>query len=152
MTFYNGFLSIILTIGGIWLRSSSAKLSGGVFVNTLEQTLIKFASNNPYLWYKQFLQSTAIPNAKLLALLIMWGELLVALSVTCAAILLFFKPGNKTIEIILLGGLIGGLILNTNFYFAAGWTSPSTESVNLLMAIIEVIAIVAYGSLLAKKL
>lgn len=150
--FYNGFLSVLLSMGLIWLRSSFGKISGGKFVDALGSTLTKFASENPYSWYKDFLLNIGIPNSRILGFLIMWGELLTGLAMTFSAVCLLIKPGNKLAELSLFLGLIGGILLSFNFYFAAGWTSPSTETVNLLILAIEAIAAIVYGSILLKKL
>lgn len=132
------YLLMLLSVGFIWLRSSVGKFTGGTFVDTLAGTLGKFASNNPYAWYKNYLQIVAIPNAKTIGMVIMWSEFLAAISITGAILyLLFGSEKNKIAQIILLIGLIGGMILNANFWLAAGWMSPSTESVNLLMFLIQ---------------
>jgi len=39
-------------------------------------------------------------------------------------------------------GLIGGITLNTMFWLAAGWTSPSTDGLNLLMLVTQLIGLV----------
>lgn len=147
-----GFNLVLLTLGLDWLRSSIGKITGGKFVSTLTPTLGKFISNNPNIWYDNFTKNIVIPNSKIFGNLIMWGEFLSAVSITISSLyLLLEKKENKKIEFLLLLGLIGGAFLNFNFYFAAGWTSPSTESLNLIMFVVEAIAIVILGNRLLKK-
>lgn len=144
-------LLIILANGVLWLRSSIGKLSSGKFVEELGSTLARFASKNPYPWYKDLLQNTAIPNSHLFGLLTQWGELLVALSTLGAAAYLLIKPAkNRLVLMVLLLGLSGGMFLNAVFWLASGWTSPSTDSLNLLMFGIQFIGAVFAFQLLRK--
>lgn len=138
---------MLLTVGLLWLRSSLGKLADGKFVEGLGTTLVKFAANNPYPWYKDFLNSVAIPNSYLFALLTMWGEFLTGLSLTLGALLLIFGKSNKLILIGLKSGLLGGMGLNLFFWLAAGWTSPSTDGLNLLMFVTQLIGFIT----LSKK-
>lgn len=134
------FLLILLAIGLLWLKSSYGKLAGGTFVNGLGKTLTAFASKNPHAWYKDYLNNSAIPNSTMLGNAIMYGELLSAIAIAGGAIFLLVKSTNKIAKIVLGFGLVGAFVMNLNFYFAAGHTSPSTESLNLLMLVIEAIA------------
>ncbi len=144
------FLLFVLAIGLLWLKSSYGKLTGGVFVDGLGKTLTMFASKNPYPWYKDFLTQIAIPNSKTFGLLTMWGEFFAAVSITISSIILIATRGNKLIKAILLLGLLGGAFLNAIFWLAAGWTSASTESLNLLMLILQVIGAFAVAKSLTK--
>ena len=135
-------LLIILSVGILWLRSSFAKFTSGTFVNSLGATLTKTAEKNPYPWFKQFLNTVAIPNSQVFGLLVQWGELLSAVAITVGAILLLVNPHpNKLVSLILALGLAGGALLNIIFWLGFGYTSPSTDSLNLLMAVVQIIAI-----------
>ncbi len=137
----NSDISLILifaALGFIWARSSYGKLTGGTFVSGLGQTLTKFASNNPYPWYKQFLQNVAIPNSTTFGLMTMWGEVLVALAILGGTFLLLTKGKlNGLVKWVMVLGLIGAMMLNLTFWLASGWTSPSTDGLNLLMFAVE---------------
>ncbi len=141
-----GLLLIILAIGLIWARSNFPKMTEGKFVNNLGATLKKSAEQNNNLWYKEFLQNFAIPNANIFANLVMWGELLVAISLIFASLYLLIKGSNRLVQVVLLLGLLGGAFLNINFWLAFGYTSASTDNLNLLMAIIEIIGVVVFIS------
>lgn len=147
----NRLLQLLILINGlIWLRSSFGKVTGGTFVAALGETLGKFAGKNPYPLVKDFLQNTAIPNSQIFGLLTMWGELLSALAITGGVIYLITNPkGHKTVVSIVALGLLGGMFFNVVFWLAAGWTSPSTDSLNLLMFATQVIALV--GVMQVKK-
>lgn len=130
----------LLMVGLVWLRSSFGKFTSGNFEGGLGKILEKFASNNPYPGVKEFLTQIAIPNSQTFAMLVLWGELLVALSVIMATLSLLFNWGKPQIlAMLLLGGLTGGMLLNLVFWLAAGWTSPSTDTVNLLMLAIQLL-------------
>lgn len=135
-------LAVLLSIGLLWLRSSYGKLIGGTFVNSLGATLTKAAEKNPYPFFKQFLTGTAVPNSQLFGTLTLWGELLSAVAITVGSIILLLNPhANKLVVVGLAAGLAGGLLLNIVFWLGFGYTSPSTDSINLLMAVIEIIGI-----------
>ncbi len=114
-----------ITIGYIFLTSGLGKLTNPGFAASMPDTLTRFASQNPHLWYKSFLLSTAIPHAALFGLLTGWGETLVGISLILGAITPL--------------GAIGALFLNFNIYFASGWTSPSTNSLSILMIVMDVV-------------
>lgn len=136
------FLIILLAIGLLWAKSSYGKFVSGTFVSSLGTTLTKTADKNPYPWFKQFLVSTAIPNSQIFGLLTFWGEFLIAISITLGAMLLLLSPKpNKFASGMLLLGLSGGAFLNINFWLGFGYSSPSTDSLNLLMAAVEITGI-----------
>lgn len=140
--YYYGFLLILLINGSIFLKSGYGKVSEGKFVGGLSETLTKFAGKNPYPWYKDFLNGFVIPNSQSFGFLIMWGELLSGFAIISSIFCLLFRIGRpKIIFSILAFGLIGGFLLSLNFYLAAGWTSPSTDSLNFLMGLIQLIAL-----------
>ncbi len=149
--YYGGILWIFIAFGLQFLKSSYGKITGGKFVEGLTPTLKKFASENPNTWYKDFLNGSAIPNSQMLGNLVMWGELLSGIAMTIGSLYLLLNKGKgRAAQIILVLGLIGGAFLNFNFYFAAGWTGPSTEGINLLMLVIEIIGIVVFGKSLLR--
>lgn len=134
---------VILVIGIIFLRSGYGKLVGGTFVDGLAKTLGFFASENPLPFVKSFLENIAIPNATLFGFLTMGGELYAGLVLISAALLLFFhKSLPMVLSILLITGLIVTASLNAVFLLSAGWTSPSTESVNLVMLSISILTLV----------
>lgn len=144
-------LLTLLSVDFIWLRSSFGKLTGGKFVDSLAATLGKFASQNPYPWYKNFLQSFAIPNSKLLGNLILLGELFTAASLLIGILyLLLMGRKNRVIYTLLWLGFLTGMLLNVNFWLASAWTGASTDSLNLLMLLLELLGI-KYLLIASKK-
>jgi len=136
------FLMVILADGLVWLKSSYGKFSTGGFVEGIGGILAKFVAKNPNTWYVDFLKSVAIPNAQIFGTLVLWGELFVAVSLVLGPLLfLTRKKVDPKVRWLLKIGLLGGFLMNVNFYFAAGWMSPSTESLNMLMAVIELVGL-----------
>ena len=128
-------LSIWLTMGRaftglIWLNSGMTKLTTLNF--SITNTVGYFASKNPYPWYADFLRNTVIANSALFTSLVIAGEILVGLS------LIFGLFTNV--------GAFFGFFLSLNFFLAAGWTSPSTYSLNLNMVLVQLMFIAAYGT------
>lgn len=142
-TFDPYIFCIVLVIGFIFLRSGWGKLTGGKFVGGLEKTLGHFASENPYLPVQAFLKNVAIPNAEVFGNLTMFGELFVGTSLFISVLYLFLKRTmTPIIFLLMVGGLLTAVLLNFTFLLAAGWTSPSTESVNLVMTAVGLILLV----------
>lgn len=137
----NSFLLVLLTLGLMWAKSSYSKFTSGNFVSGLGETLSKVSPKNPYPFFKQFIYSVAIPNSSTFGFMVLWGELLVAVSIIVGSVMLMMNPLNKMAALAIVVGLIGGLLLNITFWLGFGWTSPSTDSVNLLMGAIELIGI-----------
>lgn len=144
-------LLILAVIDYIWLKSTYGKLTGGKFVAGIEGALKKFASENPFPFVKSFLEGVAIPNASTFGFLTMWGEALVALSLLISLLYLLLKGTNNLILWFLSLGLLGGAFLNTVFYLSSGWTSPSSEGLNLLMLAAQFIAAFYFMQLAVKK-
>lgn len=142
-TFYRGFLLMILADSFIWAKSSIEKILDQNFVNNISSTLSNFASENPYPFYKNFLESTAIQNSEIFGLLIIFGESFAALTMIFTALILLIKPyGSKFLAILLSSALFIASFLSLNFFLASGWISPSSYSLNLLMLFIQIIALI----------
>lgn len=130
---------IILSVGFIWARSSLAKFTSGNFVSNLGETLTKAAAKNPYPFYKQFLTDVAIPNSQIFGFLVFWGEVLVAVSIILGAVIFLKNPKpHKLIKFGLVAGLASGVFLNITYWLGFGYTSPATDSLNLLMTIAQI--------------
>lgn len=137
----NSLLWVLLSVGLMWAKSSYSKFTSGNFVSGLGETLSKVSPKNPYPFYKQFIYSVAIPNSSIFGFMVLWGELLVSVSIVVGTVLLMMNPLNKMAALALVAGLLGGLLLNITFWLGFGWTSASTDSINLLMGVIELIGI-----------
>lgn len=134
---------IFAFIGFDFLKSGYGKFSGGEFVGSLAGTLGKFASKNPYPFMKGFLENVAIPNSVIFGYLTMWGEILTGLNLlVLSTYLIISKKPHPWVYPLLSIGFLAGLSLNTTFWFAAGWTSASTETVNMVMGFVNAVGLV----------
>jgi hypothetical protein len=152
-----GFWAIITVLGGIWLRSGWEKFSAGNFAKNLQSTLLFFANGapnnpttaagNPHPFVKNFLMQVAVPNSQIFGHLTLYGEIGVGISLIALTALYHFSPISKTLLLIgLCFSLIVSILLSATFWLSAGWTSPSTETVNLFMLLIEVVALFTVGA------
>ena len=122
---------IRIMTGYIFIESGWGKLSNPGFVPGMAKTLGAFASKNPYPWMVNLLNTVAIPHATFFGILFQYGEFLVGLS-------LFFGVLSQL-------GLLGALAMNITFYFAAGWTSASTGSMNLFMIVTDTVLLLSFA-------
>src|SRR3989344_8376600 len=91
-------LGIQLIVGLIWLKSVVPKFLEPTFVKNLAPSLAFFSSKNPLPWYRQFLQSIAIPNASLFAELTRFGELTAAILLGVTALVALRKMQLRPIK------------------------------------------------------
>lgn len=139
---YKYLYLIFALIGFIFLRSGYGKVSGGKFVGGLGETLTKFASNNPYPPVKSFLEQIAIPNSGIFGFLTMYGEVFAGISLMGVSVYLLFAAKSPRASYLILGaGLLVGCFLNLVFWLSAGYTSASTESLNLVMLAVQIIGL-----------
>ena len=64
-------------------------------------------------------------------------------AIVIPALYLIFQPKTKckvTLWLLIVG-LIGGAFLNLNFWLASGYTSPSSDGLNLLMLVTQVVGV-----------
>lgn len=145
-------LLILLADGLLWLRSGFGKISDDKFASGLVGTLGKFASGNPYPPVKDFLQHTAIPNAGTFAFLTQWGEFLSAVVLILSVIyILVSRKENSLLSWAMVLSLTVLAFLSATFGLAAGWMSSSTESLNILMLVVEVVGILAVLGSITKR-
>lgn len=140
----NKYLYLVFAvIGYIFLKSGFEKITAGKFVGGLGATLTKFAKDNPYPPVKAFLENMAVPNSVVFGLLTQWGEFLTGINLLGLSFWMLFSPktGNKYVKLMVLG-FATGLLLNVTFWLAAGYTSSSTGSLNLVMGAVNLIGLV----------
>lgn len=123
-----------------WLEAGWGKWAEPGFMAGIGKSLAGFAAKTPYAWYANFLKSTAIPNATVFGNSIRSGELLVGAALLLAGIVLLTKKRLPPVATwLLIIACFGGALMNLNFYLAAGWSSPSTAGLNVMMGLIELI-------------
>jgi uncharacterized membrane protein YphA (DoxX/SURF4 family) len=85
----------------------------------MPKIVTKQASENPLLFYKEFLEGTVIPHSNLYAHLTAWGETVAGLGLTLG----------------LLTGVasVVGLVLVINYGLATQWMSPGQQGFHLVL-------------------
>lgn len=116
---------LVFIVGLQWLHAGVEKLIDAGYVSGFGGTMYFFGLENPNLWYVDFLNAYVIPNAEAFAWAIMIGEILVGIS---------FMLGSFTKV-----GAVAGILMNVNFFVAAGHLSPSTWTINLLLIGFQVV-------------
>ena len=89
------------------------------WLSVMPKIVARQASENPILFYKQFLEGTVLQHSSLFAQLTAWGETVVGLGLTLG----------------LLTGLasVVGLILVINYGLATQWMSPGQQGFHLVL-------------------
>ncbi len=119
-----------------WLSAGWEKIINPAFVGDMGKTLGYFAGQNPFGWYKSFLTGFAAQNSALFGYLVAWGEFAIGLGLLVGAFVYAFaaRDGLKRAALgVSILALLGGLVMNANFYLAAGWTGPGTHGINVVM-------------------
>lgn len=130
------FVALQLSLAFEWAGAGASKLANPEFASGLAQTFGTFAAKNPYPWYADYLTGTATAYATTLANAIQWSQVAIAVVLAAAAVkLLYVKDPvlRRMAAAASIVALVGGMIMNANFYLAAGWMSPSTHGLNLVM-------------------
>ncbi len=127
-------LGVQLVLAYVWFHAGWEKVTGD-FVTGMPQTLGYFLSENPYPWFKAFLNAVVIPNATLFGLLVEWGQLLVGFGLAAGALTaLYGSPEWRRAGMVLsVAALLSGALMNKEFWLAAGWTGPGTATSNVMM-------------------
>jgi len=112
----------------VWTKLDLAWLFGAIpypavsprFVAFHPKRVAEFAAGNPVEWYKQFLETTVLPNAAIFAKLQAYGEAVVGIG-----LLLGLVTGITALV---------GLFLTLNFGLATQWMSFGQQGFHVLLA------------------
>ncbi|MCE7749026.1 MAG: DoxX family membrane protein [Candidatus Heimdallarchaeota archaeon] len=132
-----------LIIGIEWFMAGLEKIISGTFVEGMYNTLNVFIYGtpfpespwivqNPNQWYVTLTRAIFRPNSELFGYLVMIGEFAIGITLILGLLVNF--------------SAIVSVFLNINFLFAAGWLSPSTLSVNWILALLGMIVILSPGA------
>lgn len=121
----------------LWTEFGVALLGGVVpfirveqrWLSVMPKIVAKQAAENPFPWYKEFLEQTVLTHAPLFGQLTAWGELLVGISLVFG----------------LLAGLgaLGGLLLSLSYGFAAQHLSGASFGLHYLLVSCMVLFFIA---------
>jgi uncharacterized membrane protein YphA (DoxX/SURF4 family) len=129
----NRWLAVLRIVVGLYfVKSLITKMSfvtlGGIlplpavserWLTVMPKIVAKQASENPLIFYKQFLEGTVLPHSSLFAQLTAWGETVTGLGLTLG----------------LLTGVASlvGLVLVINYGLATQWMSPGQQGFHLVL-------------------
>jgi uncharacterized membrane protein YphA (DoxX/SURF4 family) len=94
------------------------------WISVMPKIVAKQASENPILFYKQFLEGTVLAHSELFAHLTAWGETVVGIGLT-----LGFLTGLSSIV---------GLFLVNNYGLATQWQSAGQQGFHLLLSVLMI--------------
>lgn len=137
-----GVLGTQFIIAYEWWSAGWEKVSSPDFVAGIGKTLTTFANGTPFVWYKSFLLGFAADNATAFAYAVEWGQVLIAITLAATAWIYIFvkvRPIRRLCAALAVAALFGGMLMNANFYLAAGWTGPGTHGINVVMFWIQAI-------------
>ncbi|MBS4208332.1 DoxX family protein [Bacillus sp. FJAT-50079] len=125
--FENKVVAVVWTVlrvwlGIQWLQAGWGKVTGGFDAGGyLQGAIAKAGGETPIVaaWYGNFLETVALPNAKLFSFVVAWGELLVGLGLIVGALT--------------IPALIAAAFMNLNFLWAG---TVSTNPTFLLAAVV----------------
>jgi uncharacterized membrane protein YphA (DoxX/SURF4 family) len=130
-----------------WLHGGWDKISGGQFVLNIGKTLARFENGNPHEWYVGSVLRLAKDSPEVFGQLVQWGELMAGIGLVATLFAYGFSRESKWKNVaryVAAFSLFGGAFMNANFYYAAGWTSPSTGGLNMLMFWVQVVLILSW--------
>jgi thiosulfate dehydrogenase (quinone) large subunit len=129
----NGMVWVRVLVGALWLNSGIEKLLNPDFPRQFADALEVggFVSQAPP-FFRDFMQSTVVPNAELFAQLVRAGELTVGVALILGFLTNLAAVGSVALSIlILLSG--GGVRLGT------GLGAPEFITINVLVALISLV-------------
>ena len=129
----NGMVWVRVLVGALWLNGGVEKLLNPSFPRQFADTLEVggFVSQAPP-FFRDFMQSTVVPNAELFAQLVRAGELTVGVALILGFLTNLAAVGSVALSIlILLSG--GGVRLGT------GLGAPEFITINVLVALISLV-------------
>ena len=117
-------LGVVMVGGVLPLPGASER-----WISTMPKIVTNQASENPILFYKQFLENTVLTHAETFAHLTAWGEAITGLGLTLG----------------LLTGVasLTGLILVVNYGLATQWMSPGQQGFHLVLVALMMVFFLA---------
>lgn len=157
-------LAIQIIIGYEWLASGITKIASGDFVSGLAPDL-KETSEGAVHWYRSFLASSIIPNARAFAVLIEVGEIIIGAAFILAAIIWLARWSRlsdrwrTSILIATMLAAFGATLMAINFHLASGdnhpWLIPAdgfdeTIDVDTVLSFIQVALFIFSANVLVR--
>jgi hypothetical protein len=135
-----------------WALSGYGKFAKPDFMAGIGKALETFAAKTGYGFYESFLKAVAIPNAIVFGNAIRISEVLIAATLVIGGLIVLKKEHlHPLLTWALILALFGGVLMNLNFYFASGWSSPSATGINMIMGLTQAALGFYYISSLRNK-
>lgn len=133
----NGMAWVRILIGAVWLNGAMEKLLNPNFPRQFAATLDTggYISQAPP-WFQDFMRSTVVPNAELVAQLMRFGELTLGLALVLGLLTNPAAIGSITLSLMILISQ-GGARLGT------GLGPPEFLDINLLVALISLVILLS---------
>jgi hypothetical protein len=131
-----GLVGVQMAVAYAWWSAAYEKLSNPEFLSGMGKTLGYFASKNPFPWYKAFLENVAMKHSAAFGAAVEWSQAAIVFVLVAAAVETFWGKDEGAKRKALLASsaaLAGGMLMNANFYLAAGWTGPGTKGMNVVL-------------------
>lgn len=143
-----GLSAVQAVMAYAWFDGGWEKVTNPEFATTVGKTLAFFASKNPFPWYKAFLLGPATDKSYLFGLAVEWGELAVGIALAAALVGILVARDEKRRRALAVSSvaLAIGMVMNANFYFAAGWTGAGTKGDNVVMFWVQAILLYVWIS------
>ncbi len=137
-------------IGVEWFKSGWSKWMSVQFNDGgMAVSLAKFAEKNPHEWYVLQVLKPAMASPELFAWMVKTGEVVAGAGLVLMAAFVVWQGWKsrplKDWAWMNVPFLAIGVVMNLNFLYAAGWMSPSTEGLNVLMLWLQVLLMIGWG-------
>lgn len=139
-----GLVATQMVLAYEWWSAGWEKISSPAFVENINSTLGYFASKNPFPWYKNFLLGFVTNNSTIFVYSIEFSQIAIAVALAVSGALFIYSKSEFIQKLALkfsVLALLGGILMNANFYLAAGWTGPGTHGINVVMFWIQAILV-----------
>jgi thiosulfate dehydrogenase [quinone] large subunit len=127
-----GVAVVEAVIGYEWLLSALDKFLSPTFRSGLAHQVTMNMQGNPNTWWVALTRTFVLPHAQVWALLVVVGEVLVALGLFAGAVLWMsghfaHRRWARYLNLGVIGALLGGALMTANYYVMAGNTLPGLK-------------------------
>jgi hypothetical protein len=145
---------IQVVFGYVWWSAGWEKITDNTFIPGLAKVLTAWATKNPYPLVHDFLLTSGVKYAQLFGFFVAFGEYLIGVVLIALAYAWLTARSEETRRASLYISAICyaiGAVMSAVFYLAAGHSSPSTHTVNVLMFWVQALLFYAYIMMLVQK-
>lgn len=127
-----------IALGLLWTGSGVGKI---ISIKSIDFSKIidQFASGNPLLFYKSFLNLCVLPNTNIFMALVILGEIMGGIILLITGIIILKKQKTTKYKSLALVSLPVLIFMNTNFLLAAGWANIGILIINIALIIFQII-------------